>query len=778
MIIFFIRIFLLQNANANVKQESMLFPLLTKENINNDNNISPIYITSKNFIFEYPNFFNYKGDVNIKKENQVLIADSVKLTQTIELNPVRKAFATGNVIYYDKQIFLKGLSAFYNLNNKNFDINNSEYLFINNKIRGKAKKIKIRDKNRFAIMDNCTFTTCLEKDNNWSILGSKIIIDHKKELVKIWNSQFRIGYLPIFYSPYIKFSISKNRTGFLIPIEKYSSNNGLEFSLPYYINFSKNFNATITPEFITNRGIKINNKFNYLTKTETGNIVFDFLKYDYKYIKDKGYEKCNIRDNNSRWLLHLDNQDNYSKNLFFFVDYTKVSDFQYFVDFSSLYGDTTDGYTKQKFVIGYSNYNLNAKIIKKQFQIFTENTDEYVYKTEPQIDFNFYKNNLNIFNVKTYMQATKFVNVSNKDIYTTRLHLEPELNITVPNKYVTINNTFKLFTTKYNNSSSYIYLNKKFNKNIFRILPMLKSDFKMILERDFFNGSKYIYILEPHIQYIYIPYKNQNKINNFDSTLLSLDYIGIFRDKIYSGLDRIASANKIITGLKTTLYDKYFFEKFNFSIGQIYNLKTYDIENLNNFIKNKNNNNMNSILLVSNLMWRLNKNFGIRGELQYDSNIGNITFGNSAAEYYVNSNQLIQLNYRFINHNYIQNIFLNSTNDNYHNFVKKKYLNNISQLGIILNYPLNKFWNFFGSYYFDTKQKQLSSKLFGLQYNTSCLLINLGYENKIVWKNKNFNSEYYNKILINVELKGFDNKKNLNKQELFNKGIIPYRLLF
>lgn len=71
-----------------------------------------------------------------------------------------------------------------------------------------------------------------------------------------------------------------------------------------------------------------------------------------------------------------------------------------------------------------------------------------------------------------------------------------------------------------------------------------------------FDG--YTQTLEPHIQYLYRPYKDQSnigskRVNNYlgfgyDSALVQQDYYSLFRDRRYSGLDRISSANQVTVG--------------------------------------------------------------------------------------------------------------------------------------------------------------------------------------------------------------------------------------
>lgn len=56
-------------------------------------------------------------------------------------------------------------------------------------------------------------------------------------------------------------------------------------------------------------------------------------------------------------------------------------------------------------------------------------------------------------------------------------------------------------------------------------------------------------------------------------------------------------------------------------------------------------------------MWRIDDNWGMRGGLQYDRRLGNVTMGNAVAEYRLDADRLVQLNYRFVDRDYIQATF-------------------------------------------------------------------------------------------------------------------------
>lgn len=197
-----------------------------------------------------------------------------------------------------------------------------------------------------------------------SVVGSEVIHDREEQVAEIWNARFKLGSVPIFYSPYLQLPVGdKRRSGFLIPNAKYSTKNGVEFSLPYYWNIAPNFDATITPHYMNKRGgVMWENEFRYLTQLGSGLTEFDYLP------SDKVYEDDHSSDSNSRrWLFYWNHSGVIDQVWRLNADYTKVSDPDYFNDFSSKYGSSTDGYATQKFSAGYVNQNFDATVSTKQF---------------------------------------------------------------------------------------------------------------------------------------------------------------------------------------------------------------------------------------------------------------------------------------------------------------------------------------------------------------------------------------------------------------------------
>ncbi|MDC9604712.1 LPS assembly protein LptD [Xenorhabdus griffiniae] len=769
-----------QQAHADLAAQCMLgVPVYDKPIITGDPNKLPVYIQSDDSHGEYPNAAEFIGNVNIQQGNKTLIADKVRLEQTQEQDkePVRTVTAVGNVSYDDPQIILKGPRAWANLNNKDTDVEQGKYQLVGRQGRGSADKMMLRDENRYTIMNNGIFTSCLPGNDSWSVVGSEVILDREEEVAEIWNARFRVANVPVFYTPYLQLPIgNKRRSGFLIPNASFSNKDGFQFLLPYYWNIAPNYDATITPHLITMRGLKLDNEFRYLTKAGTGTVALDWIDQDRLYKEDKRLKARPERDSNSRWLFYWNHSGVMNQVWRFSADYTKVSDPNYFNDFSSQYGSSTDGYATQKFSIGYAQQNWNATLTTKQFQIFTPSDRGKAYRTAPQLDLNYYKNDLGPFDFRTYAQVAKFTSVGNQWPDGTRWHLEPSINLPLSNGWASINNEFKLMATHYQQDLTETTKSNTeipaLERSVNRILPVFKSDAKMVFERAMYFNQGFTQTLEPRVQYLYVPYKNQNNINNFDSSLLQSDYTGLFRDRFYSGLDRVSSANQFTAGVTTRIYDEDLVERFSLSVGQIYHFERPRTEDTDSVLGSKdiigNKKGTGATTWAGDVHWRINDSWGIKGGLQYDNRLDDFTMGNAIMEYRRDADRMLQLSYRFVDRNYIQATLKGGA---------PAYQQGISQIGMVASWPLSDRWAFVGAYYYDTKEKQPATQMVGLQYNTCCWAVSVGYERKITdWRFDS--SQYDNKWSFNVELRGLSNNHSLGSQKMLQQGILPYQRAF
>ena len=760
-----------QGLAADLASQCMLgVPSYDRPLVEGDANDLPVTINADNAKGNYPDNATFTGNVDINQGNSRLQADEVQLHQKQPEGaaaPVRTVDALGNVHYDDNQVILKGPKAWSNLNTKDTNVWEGDYQMVGRQGRGKADLMKQRGENRYTILENGSFTSCLPGSNTWSVVGSEVIHDREEQVAEIWNARFKLGPVPVFYSPYLQLPVGdKRRSGFLIPNAKYSTSNYFEFYLPYYWNIAPNMDATITPHYIHKRGnIMWENEFRYLTKAGAGLMEFDYLPSD-KVFQDEHPSE----GDKHRWMYYWQHAGVMDQVWRFNVDYTKVSDPYYFNDFDSKYGSSTDGYATQKFSVGYAIENFNATVSTKQFQVFNTQTAS-TYGAEPQLDVNWYQNDVGPFDTRVYAQAVHFVNTNSDMPEATRLHLEPTINLPLSNDWASLNTEAKLMATHYQQKNVDWYNNRygtDLDESVNRTLPQFKMDGKLIFERDMgLLADGYTQTLEPRMQYLYVPYRDQSKIQNYDSSFLQSDYSGLFRDRTYGGLDRIASANQLTTGVTTRVYDESAVERFNVSVGQIYYFtesRTGDDD-----INWEKDNKTGSLVWAGDTYWRMTDRWGLRGGLQYDTRLDNIATSSAAIEYRRDEDRMMQLTYRYASPEYIQ-----ATLPNYAN--ADQYKDGISQVGGAASWPIADRWSIVGAYYFDTNANKPADQMVGLQYNSCCYALRVGYERKLNgWDTQNNQSKYDNVIGFNVELRGLSSNYGLGTQQMLRSNILPYR---
>ena len=520
---------------------------------------------------------------------------------------------------------------------------------------------------------------------------------------------------------------------------------------------------------MSHRGWQLNGEFRYLTLLGEGRIAGEYLGND--RLEDYTSE------NRKRHLLHWKHNAAFAQNWRLDVDYTKVSDKRYFTDFDSEYGSSTDGYADQKARLAYYQPNYNLAISAKQFQIFDE-VAIGPYRALPQIDFNYYKNGLldNKVDFKLFSQAVRFDNDSTQMPKAWRFHLEPSLNSTLSNRYGSVNFETKLYATHYLQRKGKATDAEEVERSVTRVLPQFKVDFQTVLAsaKSFLEG--YTQTLEPRVQYLYRPYKNQSNIGSkrnteylgfgYDSSLLQQDYFSLFRDRRYSGLDRIASANQVTVGGTMRFFDETKEERFNIAAGQTYYLEPSRIDNNS---RNKTSGLSSSWALESN--WKISEQWHWRASFQYDPQLKQVSLGNTGLEFNPTKNNIVQLNYRYVSKEYINQNLTSNAN---------RYNQDINQLGLQLGWELTDNWAVVGRYYQDLALKKPVEQYLGVQYNTCCWSVGIGARRYVTSRQNQRNDEifYDNSVGVTLELRGFGNDHKSGIEEMMKQGKLPYLKAF
>ncbi len=107
--------------------------------------------------------------------------------------------------------------------------------------------------------------------------------------------------------------------------------------------------------------------------------------------------------------------------------------------------------------------------------------------------------------------------------------------------------------------------------NLYRSLPIFSVDSGVVLERPAGSKQQRVQTLEPRVQYVYIPFRNQDAIPIFDTDTPDLNMVELFRTNRYVGADRVGDANLVSAGVTTRLLDAATGQQFlTATVGQAY----------------------------------------------------------------------------------------------------------------------------------------------------------------------------------------------------------------
>jgi LPS-assembly protein len=707
----------------------------------NDNSIN---IYSNYASIEMDQIAQFNGGVTLIDKVQKIVADELafnRLKMSIE--------AIGNIQYQSNNIniFAKTLSA--SKQTKSTTMTNTSYQLNGNPGHGSAGKLYVSKDGHLSLIES-TYTTCAGDVPTWQIKAEEISISKSGGFGEAYHAQFRVMDVPVLYIPYFSFPVSKKRTsGFLYPKISSSSNSGLEVEIPFYWNIAENVDATITPHYMSKRGLQLQTEVRYLTGLQAGQIDLEYLNNDIA-----------LNNDDPRYLARFQHVGTFSDDFRAYVDFTTISDDNYLVDIGSNQYNSNDAYLYQISELSYFGKQWQTTFKLQDFEVLGNH--EPSYKTLPHIEISaqqplkFMPGQLELYSEMTSFKASKV-----GQIEANRYHVEAGLTLPVTTPAWFVNSELKLLHTYYQQNN--IESNSNLDKTVQRTLPKIRIHGGINFDRTMTAfGSSYRHTLEPQLQYLYIPEKDQSNINLYDTTSLQEDYNGLFRDRRFSGLDRIAAANQYTWGVTSRILDDSNLEVFRFSVGRIQYLSNTRVNEENDPAFDDSNDFTNKESSVAaDVFLRLNHQWQISGDIQYNT-----------LEGYTNKGQ-INLDYQFNKFNTLQ---LN------HRYARDVSGNTLEQISALTSMSIDSEWSFVGRLTRNLKQEQGIESYAGLQYESCCWAIRVVYHRHInsTLDEKNNGTEnrdeFDSGFMIQFSFKGLDGKQStIGTQEMFNDSIFGYK---
>ena len=677
----------------------------------------------------------FTGNVDINTVNMSLSAQSALIDKQRGL-----LNATGPITYRDyvSHVQSSGLNA--DLNNSAFSLLGAQYSLTQQQGKGGAEKLTI-DKSGLMLM-NASFTACPGNTPMWAIEADEINLSREEGWGETYNAVLRILDTPVLYLPYFTFPLDERRkSGLLTPSFSSSDRYGLETITPYYWNIAPNYDATITPRYMSRKGLQLQTEFRYLTPEHQGLVAVEYLNQD-----DSEPEL------NERFLFHWQQKSYIGEDWRASIDITNVSDDNYLTDLNSAYASKTDTQLYRTGSLTHMGEMWRTDIKVQNFEVLGDHLESYT--ALPQISFTQTTPwKIDYFDFSVSGELSHFTNSSAVIDQATRVHIEPKARFDYKEYAWSFLSEVSLLQTNYKQDGD--LQGTQYSDNVSRTLPKVRLYSQLNFERDtsiFIDDG--IQTLEPQIQYLYTPNKDQSEIGLYDTTKLQDDFFGLFRDARFSSVDRIAAANQFTLGATTRLFDKKNEEVFNFSAGQIFYLS----DSAKPTEQGLNSDSNYNALFAAQTMLHWHRRWYLSGGIQYDTDGKQIIQSNLTLDYKGDDNQLVQLNHRYAN---------------------DVSGNTIEQAGLFTSIPISDEWQFIASYHRDLDNNRSIEVLSGLQYESCCWAFQItGHRQIETDLNQSIGqpqATFDSSIRLNFVLKGLGSKSRYDAQKLLQQGIFGYR---
>jgi LPS-assembly protein len=673
------------------------------------------------------------GSVRLRKRGEAVFADQLHLSY-----PDQQLTATGNVRFERQGDIVTGTQLFYDLDKDSGYVKNPEYRLPRYGARGKARELTAEDRDHYKV-DKATYTTCDVGDDDWYMRINTLELDRVRDVGVARNATVVFKGVPILYSPYLDFSLSGGRkSGLLPPTIGTTGRSGLEYTQPFYWNIAPNRDATIAPRLLAKRGVLLDSDFRYLEPGTIGEIRTEYLPDD--------------RQTQERRYAYLwQHRQSFGNGFSGAVDVQGVSDDAYFTDLSDKLTVTSQTNLNREGDLFYDGgwWNINSRV--QRYQTLQDPLAPVVppYARVPQITLNMYR------------QANAHLDLGLQGEYVEFSHptlLNGRREILYPYVSAPFQTSFFYITPK----AGYHTTNYAFDEanlpGTSRNLPIYSVDSALTFERETALWSRaFLQTLEPRLYYVYIPFRPQDQLPNFDTALADFNLAQIFTENQFTGGDRINDANQLTaavtsrlidpaTGdeqLRVTLGQRYYFEPQRVAAAPV----NPALASLNPAFTPLNPtptsaDAQNSDVLAE-VTGQITKSWFTDLGMQYSTGSNRVERSNAVLRYQPDFGKVVNFGYRFT-----------------------RQL--LEQVDLSTQWPLSARWSGLARYNYSLMDRRLLEGLLGVEYNAGCWVTRV-----VLHRFVSATQEYVNAIFLQLELTGLS-KIGSNPLELLRQNITGY----
>jgi len=657
-----------------------------------------IYLEADTGLIKRSGVSSLVGNVIIQQNDLVINAENASFNGTDN-----RVIANGKVVLSNNNMQLKSDAVNYQTQSQSGELKNVRYQLKNSTTNGRSRHVIQKNAQQFELQD-ATYTSCPTSINSWHLAAGNIKLDQKKKIGSAKNVTLKVGNTPIFYFPWLSFSLDNQRkSGFLTPTINLSEQSGTAIATPYYFNLSPNYDATITPSYLSKRGLKIDNEFRYLSKHHQGLWQYEILPRD------------KAANNKQRDYFKISHSSKISDSVRFNVKSEGVSDKEYFDDFGKSLSDASTSALERRIEIIKvgRNWRLSAASIDYQ----TLDSTSSSYSKLPEIKFNYTPKIL-----PKQVNISLDTELSNFDKKKGPTGVRLDVNMKASKKFGTDAWYFKPSVGL--RHTYYSLRNNPTGKQQSRTLPTLSLDAGLFFDRILADG-KLTQTLEPRLFYTYTPFRDQSDIPVFDTAKTDFSTsTQLFSKNRYTGKDRIGDSNQLTVAVSSRIQNrKTGKELLQVSVGQIFHFADRKVTLPDETIQT----NAQSELAFE-LSGKVNDNVRLSTSSFWDPKTQKWTATETRLNYKDDKNRIANVSYRSLNEE-------------------------LKQASASLAFPISKELSIVGRVDHDLKNNRNLETLAGIEYQNCCIKTRL-VGRKFLTSD---NNTYDDAIFLQFELKGLGN---------------------
>lgn len=647
----------------------------------------------------------FAGDVRLMQLGQLLETDELLYDPESRLVDIPVWLR-----YTDALIQLEAARAHYDVADGTGQFEEVIYRLVGHDGSGSADTVAMVEPT-LARLEQFGFTTCDPDRPDWQLKAARVDLALDRGVGTARHARLEFKGVPILYSPWMTFPLTDDRkSGFLYPRFGRSGSDGFDISVPWYWNIAPNQDATFTGRWIERRGNMLDTEYRFLGERQLGQLDLEILPNDRRAGSTRHYGQFDYRARLApRWSAR--------------ADFRRASDDDYFIDLGGDLVDSSVQFLRSVASIRGSGRDWTLDVMADDFQVLDANVAEgrEPYRRLPRAVF---VAGRPLGGGVEWHLDSEFVHFDRDSGVTgTRLDVHPSLRYELLAPGWFLRPELGVRATRY-------ALSGGDTGSAGRTLPIASVDAGLMFERAAAAGRTQT--LEPRVYYLYVPFRDQDDLPDFDTRDLTFGFSQLFHHNRFTGADRQGDANQVAMAVTSRLLDATDGRSLlEGSLGQIIHFHDRLVQLPGRDVERR-----SRSATVAEVAWRPSKSLAATAGLQWDTENSETEVARLGLSYRGKNAGQAALGYRMRR-------------------------DQVDQADVRVRYPVNERFNLIGRVLYSFEDDDTLEVLGGVEYESCCWALRLTGRDYV----RDREGERQTSVFLELELRG-----------LASLGRMPYEL--